>query len=341
MKYSKLLKLAATLSIIAFIGNTAFAQIGNDAKLQYNKGLDYYQLGQYTQAAESFRQAISLDPNYIDAYYNLGALMEYLGKNEDALNAFKQIILRKPEDYESVYKAAEISKRIGQSDKALMYLTLIPQDSIIGQKSTMLTNSIKSDMEIAKQKAQEEIQAQEQTQEENVQNSVKNAVEQTKNAISNIKEQVQTLKQAAFTQEQQQTNETAVSTPADNPEKPVASVINYNNISSPTGIVTDSSGNLYVAGFSDNTIYKIGPDNKKIVYIKSPKIDGPIGLAMDKSGNIYIANYNKNNVLKVGSSGEISELLTDIKNPYCMYITDSYLYVSSQGNNSVVKFKLQ
>ena len=173
-------------------------------------------------------------------------------------------------------------------------------------------------------------------------NSVQSAVEQTKNAITEIKEQVQTLKQSAFLQEPQQTNKTtATGTSADNPEKPVASVINYNDISSPTGIVTDLSGNLYVAGFSDNTIYKIGPDNKKIVYIKSPKIDGPIGLAMDKTGNIYIANYNKNNVLKVTNGGEISELLTDIKNPYCMYITDSYLYVSSQGNNSVVKFKLQ
>lgn len=330
MKSKNLLKLAVIFSIILGMGNICYADLGNDAKLQYNKGIDYYQLGQYTQAAESFRQAVSLDPNYIDAYYNLGALMEYLGKDEDALNAFKQIILRKPDDYESVYKAAEISKRIGQLDKASMYLTLIPQDSMIGQKATALANSIQLDLD----KRQQELQAMAKAKED-AQNAIQNAVDTVKQAVSEPQDKIMSEAQRLaevnkLTQPNTNTSEII----------PVASIVNYVNISSPTGVVTDASGNLYVAGFSDNTIYKIGSDNKKIVYIKSPKIDGPIGLAMDKSGNIYIANYNKDNVLKVGNGGEITELLTDIKNPYCMYITDSYLYVSSQGNNSVVRLKL-
>ena len=331
MKYSRLLRIAVIFSIITCFGNTAFAQIGDDAKLQYNKGIDYYQLGQYTQAAESFRQAVNLDPNYIDAYYNLGALMEYLGKDEDALNAFKQIILRKPEDYEAVYKAAEISKRIGQLDKASMYLTLIPQDSMIGQKATALSNSIQLDLDKRKQELEAAIKEQEET----VQNTAQNAIDTVKQAVYEPQNKIMSEAQRLAEIDKLNSNRN------ENPEVPAATITNYNNIASPTGIVTDSAGNLYVAGFSDNTIYKIGSDNKKIVYIKSPKIDGPIGLAMDKSGNIYIANYNKNNVLKVGNGGEITELLTDIKNPYCMYITDSYLYVSSQGNNSVVKYRLQ
>ena len=331
MKYFRLLRIAVIFSIITCFGNTAFAQIGDDAKLQYNKGIDYYQLGQYTQAAESFRQAVNLDPNYIDAYYNLGALMEYLVKDEDALNAFKQIILRKPEDYEAVYKAAEISKRIGQLDKASMYLTLIPQDSMIGQKATALSNSIQLDLDKRKQELEAAIKEQEET----VQNTAQNAIDSVKQAVYEPQNKIMSEAQRLAEIDKLNSNRN------ENPEVPAATITNYNNIASPTGIVTDSAGNLYVAGFSDNTIYKIGSDNKKIVYIKSPKIDGPIGLAMDKSGNIYIANYNKNNVLKVGNGGEITELLTDIKNPYCMYITDSYLYVSSQGNNSVVKYRLQ
>ena len=114
----------------------------------------------------------------------------------------------------------------------------------------------------------------------------------------------------------------------------------YNDISSPTGIVTDNSGNLYVAGFSDNTIYKIGPDNKKLVYIKSEKIDGPIGMAIDDNGNIYIANYNKNNILKVDKNGAITEILENIQSHYCMYITGDLLFISSQGSNSVLRYKL-
>ena len=114
----------------------------------------------------------------------------------------------------------------------------------------------------------------------------------------------------------------------------------YEDISSPTGLVTDKNGNLFIAGFSENTIFKIGKDNKKIVYIKSEKIDGPIGLAIDANNNIYIANYNKNNILKVNTSGEISEFLTDVKSPYCLYISNGMLFISSQGSNTVIKKKI-
>lgn len=312
MKLDNFKKFGIICSLL-LLSNCAFANIGNDAKLQYNRGIDYYQLGQYSQAAESFKKAVDLDPNYIDAYYNLGTLMEYLKRDEDALNAFKQIILRKPDDYEAVYKAAEISNRVGQSDKALMYLTLIPQDSLYAQKANALAHSIETNIEATKQKENEQTSTN--TQETN-QKPQPEEVVTTQNNVTREPEKIEN-------------NETQVST-----------IINYSNISSPTGVVTDNEGNLFVAGFSDNTIYKIGSDNKKIVYIKSPKIDGPIGLAIDKSGNIYIANYNKNNVLKVNAGGEISEVLTDIKNPYCMHITESYLYISSQGSNSVVKYRL-
>ena len=35
---------------------------------------------------------------------------------------------------------------------------------------------------------------------------------------------------------------------------------------------TDKDGNIYVATFSDNTIIKVTPDNKRIVFVKSDKI---------------------------------------------------------------------
>ncbi|MBR1460017.1 hypothetical protein IJ596_00080, partial [bacterium] len=83
------------------------------------------------------------------------------------------------------------------------------------------------------------------------------------------------------------------------------------------------------------------PDNKKIVFLKDSKIDGPIGIAIDPQRNIYIANYNKDNVLKVSSSGEVSEFITNVSNPYCMFISDGLLFVSSQGDNMVIRRKLR
>lgn len=285
MKFNNILKTVLAIAFLASTSNMTFGAIATDAKLQYNKGIDYYQLGQFEESANCFKKAIELDPNYIDAYYNLGSILEYLKQDEAALAVFKQIILRKPEDYESVYKAAALSKKVGEYEKAKMYLTLIPTDSLIGARAKKLAESMNTDIPTIK-------------------------AEQTE--------------PDTYTEATPQNNSDGM----------------YSDISSPTGLVADKNGNLYVAGFSDNTIYKIGPDNKKIVYIKSEKIDGPIGLAIDNNENIYIANYNKHNILKVDKNGAITPLIENIKNPYCMYITDGLLFISSQGSNSVVRYKL-
>lgn len=285
MKYCNLLKSILAIVILASTCSMSFADIATDAKLQYNKGVDYYQLGQLEESAQCFKKAVELDPNYIDAYYNLGSILEYLKQDEAALAVFKQIILRKPDDYESVLKAAALSNKLGETEKAKMYLSLVPSDSMMYSKAKDLATKMNTDIATAKS-------------------------------------------------QQTETNSYIEANPQNNSNGI------YNDITSPTGIVTDNRGNLYVAGFSDNTIYKIGPDNKKIVYIKSEKIDGPIGLAMDTPGNIYIANYNKDNILKVDKNGTITELLSNVSKPYCIYTTGNLLFISSQGSNSVVRYKL-
>lgn len=114
----------------------------------------------------------------------------------------------------------------------------------------------------------------------------------------------------------------------------------YNNITSPTGVTTDKNGNLYVACFSDNMIYKITPDGKRIVFIKDSRISGPIALASDSSGNIYVSNYNSNNVVRISASGTISIQISNVQKPYGLHVSDGMLFVSSQGSNSVLRYKL-
>lgn len=115
----------------------------------------------------------------------------------------------------------------------------------------------------------------------------------------------------------------------------------YDNIPAPTGITADKDGNVYVAEFNTNTIVKITPDGKKMLFLKDPKISGPIGIAIDNSNNMYIANYNKDNVLKVSTYGEVSLLIGNVKKPYYLYLNGNVLFVSCQGTNSVLKYKLQ
>lgn len=254
------------------------------AKLEYNQGIDFYKVGQYDRAMASFRHAIEIDPNYIDAYYNLGSILEYLKQDEAALAVFKQIIVRRPDDYESVYKAANLSSRLGQNDKAKTYLSLIPPESNVYSDAQALANSLNTDM--------------------------------------------QTIK---MQEKQAQTS----SIPKIDPTNGM-----YNNIMSPTGITTDNNGNLYVACFADNMIYKITPEGNRIVFVKNEKINGPIAMVSDASGNIFVSNYNANNVIKITPTGTISVLVSNIQKPYGIHIRDGLLFVSSQGANSVLRYKL-
>ncbi len=283
-------KLLITLCLLA---NTGFALCAEpvpayeprtEAKLEYNQGIDFYKIGQYDRAMASFRQAINIDPNYIDAYYNLGSILEYLKQDEAALAVFKQIIVRKPDDYESVYKAANLSNKLGQTDKAKSYLSLIPPESSIYTRAQQLATSMNTDMQTIKA---DEAKAAE---------ASKPKIEQTNGM--------------------------------------------YNNIASPTGITTDNNGNVFVACFADNMIYKITPDGKRIVYVKDAKINGPIGMVSDNNGNIYVSNYNSNNVVKITPTGVISVLISNVQKPYGVHINGDLLFVSSQGSNSVLRYKL-
>lgn len=279
MKFKNLFTVIA-LSII-FSVNSAFADNMTEAKLQYNKGIDYYKIGQYDRSMEAFRRAIELDPEYIDAYYNLGSILEYLGQDEAALTVFKQIVVRKPTDYDAVYKAAELSNKLGQTDKAKSFLAIIPSGSYVNPKAQKLANELNTDL--------------------------------------------QTIKYEQNTTEQ--------------PTQPQNNGV-YENIPSPTGITTDKSGNLFVAGFSDNVIFKITPEGDRIVFLKDKRLNGPIGIINDDAGNLYIANYNADNVLKVSSTGQVTVLIEDILKPYGVYISNGTLFVSSQGSNAIIRYKL-
>src|ERR1022692_1152987 len=52
------------------------------------------------------------------------------------------------------------------------------------------------------------------------------------------------------------------------------------DVSGPNGVAVDTAGNLYIAAYNGNRVYKV-----------------------DTSGNLYIAAYNGNRVYKVDTSG--------------------------------------
>lgn len=266
------LLLTLTLSVFA-------VEIPMDAKLDYNQGIDFYKLGMYERAIESFRSAIRTYPDYLDAYYNLGTILEYLRNDSEAIVVFKQVYVRNPHDHEVIYKLANLSARTENYTKAGEYLNLIPSSSEYYNKAQELAEVIKV-------------------------NITKPQIES--NTPSKI------------------ANYTGI----------------YENIMSPTGITSDKEGNVYVATFSDNSIIKITPDNKRIVFVKSNKIKGPIALASDEVGNIYVSNYSANNVLKISPQGVCSILVEKLDKPYGLHVNGNMLFITCQGSNSVYRQKI-
>ena len=270
-------KIFATFILSLAISIPTFAvEIPIDAKLDYNQGIDFYKLGMYERAIESFRSAIKTYPDYIDAYYNLGTILEYLKNNSEAIVVFRQVYTRNPHDYEVIYKLASLSAKIEDYTKASEYLNLIPNTSEYYKKALELAESIKVDMSVPK-------------------------------IESNTQSKIATYSGV------------------------------YENVLSPTGITTD---NIYVATFSDNSIIKITPDNKRLVFFKSDKIKGPIALASDEVGNIYVSNYSANNVLKITPQGICSVLIDKLDKPYGLHVDGNMLFVTCQGSNSIFREKI-
>lgn len=254
-------------------------EVPMDAKLDYNQGIDFYKLGMYERAMESFRSAIRTFPDYIDAYYNLGTVLEYLKNYSEATTVFKQIYLRNPNDYEVVYKLANLSAKLEDYTKAAEYISLIPPSSSYYKSGQELAETIK-------------------------------------------------------------VNTTMPAKQSNTPSKIATQTGIYENILSPTGITTDKNGNVYVATFSDNSIIKITPDNKRIVFLKSKQISGPISLASDELGNIYVSNYSANNVLKVTPQGIATVLVDKLDKPYGLHVEGNMLFITCQGSNSIYRQKI-
>lgn len=285
----KILLLIFLFCAVPALADNKPVRVDTDAKLEYNKGIDFYNSGQFDEAVDCFRKAIDLEPEYIDAYYNLGMTFDYLKQYEASISMFKELLARKPDDYDAIYHAALVSYKMNLPEQSKEYLAKLPVSNPLYYKGQELARQMGTD--------------------------------------------IQTIKASQPAEDIVPVEEPAA-------QGTFAGNFYYENLPSPTGIVVDNLGCLYVANYSDNLIFRITPTGEKMVYLKTPKLNGPIGLAMDEGGNLYIANYNSNSVMKLSSSHQLTTLIENIEKPYYLYVRGGYLFISSQGTNTVVRYKI-
>ena len=256
-------------------------------------------------------------PNDAKLIYNEGVELYKLGEYERAMEAFKKATELDPNYIDAYFNLGTVLEYLQQYNAALTVFKQIivrkPDDYEAVYKAALLSMKLgendkaKSYLSIIPRSAEVAPKAQQ-------------LAHQLQTDMQTIKKE----EQAKEAQEQKVPQSNNV----------------FNDIPSPTGITSDNEGNVYVAGFSDNTIYKITPDGKKLVFLKDVRVNGPIGMVSDNSGNIYISNYNANNIIKIASDGAVTILLSNVQKPYGMHISGNILYISSQGSNAVIKYVL-
>ena len=67
-----------------------------------NRGLAYFNFGQYQRAIEDYNKALRLKPDFAKAYYTRGSAYRYLGKYQRAIEDYNEAIRLKP-DYVEAY----------------------------------------------------------------------------------------------------------------------------------------------------------------------------------------------------------------------------------------------
>ncbi len=74
-----------------------------EAKSRYNRGTEHAAAGELRKATEEFREALRIDPRFVDAGYNLGVVLLMMGEPSAAVAMLDQVLAVRPDDADIVF----------------------------------------------------------------------------------------------------------------------------------------------------------------------------------------------------------------------------------------------
>lgn len=88
----------------------------SESKRLYNEGVTYALAGLYAQAAQIFEQAIRLDPKFADAHFALGHAYYDMRRWQNAIDSFKRAVELNPQDLEAQDRLEESREMLAREN---------------------------------------------------------------------------------------------------------------------------------------------------------------------------------------------------------------------------------
>ncbi len=256
----------------------SFASIEDDATVLYNKGIDLYEQDKIEQSIATFKKAISISPDFYEAYYNLARIQEASGKYQDAINSYEALLKIQPDDYESAYQLSELLFKKGYLSKAATYLNKIPSNSEYGTKATVLQNKIsKRQNELAQES---KIKAQ-----QSLKTSIVGSVPAPSGLVIDSESNMYV---ASFSENK------IFKISKDGLTKTVFAD-GTKEVSGPIGLAIDPYDNLYAANYNKGSVVMYDKNGNHTVLMYAKK---PYCISLDeKKAKIYITEQQNNSVV--------------------------------------------
>ena len=89
----------------------ASLKYGKEAYNWYEQGYNEYEKKNYSDAIDSYRQAVRLNPRFTDAYYWLGRVYFDSGDYQQAVNNYKQVLNLEPGNTNAAYWVKEAQRK--------------------------------------------------------------------------------------------------------------------------------------------------------------------------------------------------------------------------------------
>jgi len=115
------------------------------------------------------------------------------------------------------------------------------------------------------------------------------------------------------------------------------------DLTNPTALAFDHSGNLFVADHAAETIFKFTPDGTRSIFVTGVRLSDGNGLAFDAADNLFVLSpsgeyHVGGTILKFSPDGTRSTFATGVGLPYSLAIDKAgNVYVGDTGN-TIFKF---